>query len=157
MAATKPGSCFATDGIVTAIVSCPACGQANRVPPLGSGKKAVCGRCKAPLDAAGGVAVLTDANFRDSVAHGAFVVDFWAAWCGPCRMVSPIIDALAGERTDVRFGKLNVDENPSTAAAFGVQGIPLIVFLRDGSEAGRLVGAVPKGQIEAAITRFLGT
>ena len=72
-------------------------------------------------------------------------------------MVSPIIDALAGERTDVRFGKLNVDENPRTAAAFGVQGIPLLVFLKNGAEAGRVVGAVPKGQIEAAITRFLGS
>ena len=63
-------------------------------------------------------------------------------------------DALA---RDFVVAKMNVDENPSTAAAIGVQGIPLIVFLRDGSEAGRLVGAVPKGQIEAAMTRFLGT
>jgi len=137
------------------VVRCPACGRANRIPPLGSGKKAVCGKCKAPLDGSG-VAVLTDASFRDATASGAFVVDFWAAWCGPCRMVSPIIDALASERSDVRFGKLNVDENPRTAAAFGVQSIPLLVFFRDGTEAGRLVGAVPKGQIEAAIQRFLG-
>ena len=137
------------------VVRCPACGQANRVPPLGSGKKAVCGKCKAPLDG-NGVVVLTDASFRDAIASGAFVVDFWAAWCGPCRMVSPVIDALASERSDVRFGKLNVDENPRTAAAFGVQSIPLLVFFRDGNEAGRLVGAVPKGQIEAAIQKFLG-
>ena len=139
----------------TQVVRCPACGQANRVPPLGSGKKAVCGKCKASLDG-NGVVVLTDASFRDAIASGAFVVDFWAAWCGPCRMVSPIIDALASERSDVRFGKLNVDENRRTAAAFGVQSIPLLVFFRDGNEAGRLVGAVPKGQIEAAIQRFLG-
>jgi len=137
------------------VVRCPACGQANRVPPLGSGKKAVCGNCKAPLDG-NGVVVLTDASFRDAIASGAFVVDFWAAWCGPCRMVSPVIDALASERSDVRFAKLNVDENPRTAAAFGVQSIPLLVFFRDGNEAGRLVGAVPKGQIEAAIQKFLG-
>lgn len=102
------------------------------------------------------MAVLTDATFRAEIAQGAFVVDFWAAWCGPCRMVSPILDALASERSDVRFGKLNVDENPRTAAAFGVQSIPLLVFFRDGNEAGRVVGAVPKGQIEAAIQRFLG-
>lgn len=100
--------------------------------------------------------MLTDATFRAGIAQGASVVDFWAAWCGPCRMVSPILDALASERSDVRFGKLNVDENPRTAAAFGVQSIPLLVFFRDGNEAGRLVGAVPKGQIEAAIQRFLG-
>ena len=100
--------------------------------------------------------VLTDASFRDAIANGAFVVDFWAAWCGPCRMIAPVIDELASERSDVRFGKLNVDENPRTAAAFGVQGIPLLVFFRDGAETGRLVGAVPKGQIEAAIQRYLG-
>ena len=136
------------------IVRCPACGQANRVPALGSGKKAVCGKCGTEL--LGGVVTLTDANFRETVARGSFVVDFWAAWCGPCRMIAPIIEALASERSDVRFGKLNVDENPRTAAAFGVQGIPLLVFFSDGSEAGRVVGAVPKPKIEAAIQQYLG-
>jgi thioredoxin 1 len=117
----------------------------------------VCGKCKAPLLAADGhPTTLTDANFRETLANAKFVVDFWAAWCGPCRMVGPIIDALAHERTDVRFGKLNVDENPRTAASFGVQGIPLLVFFRNGAEAGRVVGAVPKSQIEQAIARYLG-
>ena len=140
------------------IVSCPACGQANRVPAVGSGKTAVCGKCRTPLGAAGQpVATLTDANFRETVGTAPFVVDFWAAWCGPCRMVGPVIDALAEERADVRFGTLNVDENPRTAAAFGVQSIPLLVFFRNGAEAGRVVGAVPKGQIEAAIARYLGS
>ena len=100
---------------------------------------------------------LTDDNFRTQVASGNTVVDFWAAWCGPCRQIAPVIEALAAERSDVRFGKLNVDENPRTAQAFGVQGIPLLVFFRDGNEAGRLVGAVPRGQIEAAISRYLGS
>ena len=99
---------------------------------------------------------LTDANFRTSIASGAFVVDFWAAWCGPCRMIGPVIEELAHERSDVRFGKLNVDQNPRTSAAFGVQGIPLLVFFRDGVERGRVTGAVPKGQIEHAISRYLG-
>ena len=137
------------------VVRCAACGQANRVPPLGSGKKAVCGKCGAELGSRQPV-TLTDSNFRDTTANGAFVVDFWAAWCGPCRMVGPVIDELAGERSDVRFGKLNVDENPRTAAAFGVQSIPLLVFFRDGKEAGRVVGAVPKGKIETAIQQYLG-
>jgi thioredoxin len=139
------------------VIRCPDCGQANRVPELGSGKKAVCGRCKAPLDGvAAGPVVLTDATFDQTVRGGAFVVDFWAAWCGPCRIIAPVIDALAEERTDVRWAKLNVDENPRTASRFNVQGIPLLVFMKNGVETGRVTGAVPRGQIEAAIQRYLG-
>jgi thioredoxin len=138
------------------VVRCAACGQANRVPAVGSGKTAICGRCKAPLDAHAGPIVLTDATFDEQLRGNNTVVDFWAAWCGPCRMIAPVIEALASERTDVRFAKLNVDENPRTAARFGVQGIPLLIFFRDGVEAGRVVGAVPRPQIEAAIQRYLG-
>jgi thioredoxin len=141
------------------VVRCPQCGQANRVPPVGSGKTAICGKCKAPLTASAGnnghPIVLTDATFADTIRSGSYVVDFWAAWCGPCRMIAPIIDELAAERTDVTFGKLNVDENPRTAVQFGIQGIPLLIFFRNGAEAGRVVGAVPRTQIEAAIQRYL--
>ncbi len=139
------------------VVRCASCGQANRVPILEAGKRAVCGRCKAPLLADAGHPIeLTDASFRSAIATGSYVVDFWAGWCGPCRMIAPVIEELARERNDVRFAKLNVDQNPRTASAFGVQGIPLLVFFRDGAEKGRVTGAVPKGQIEAAIARFLG-
>jgi thioredoxin 1 len=82
------------------------------------------------------------------------VVDFWAAWCGPCRIIAPILDELARERSDVTFAKLNVDENPRTATQFGVQGIPLLIFFSNGAEAGRVVGAVPKDKIEAAIQQY---
>jgi thioredoxin 2 len=139
------------------IVRCPSCGQANRVPPLESGKKAVCGKCGNELEhgADGHPIELTDHNFARSIEHGNYVVDFWAAWCGPCRMIGPIIEQLARERTDVRFAKLNVDQNPSTAAFFQVQGIPLLIFFKDGEERGRVVGAVPRQQIEAAIGQYL--
>lgn len=141
----------------TAVVRCPACGQANRVPPVGSGRKAVCGACKSDLPAEGRApVVLTDANFASDIASGAYVVDFWAAWCGPCRVIAPILDEIAAERSDLTIAKLNVDENPRTASKFGVQGIPLLIFFRDGVEKGRLVGAVPRAQIEAAISRYLG-
>ncbi|HEX6641849.1 MAG TPA: thioredoxin [Thermoanaerobaculia bacterium] len=141
------------------VIKCPACGQANRVPEVGSGQKAVCGKCKAPLpqqQSGGHPIVVTDATFASTIRSGGkYVVDFWAAWCGPCRIIAPILDELAAERTDVTFAKLNVDENPRTAAQFGVQGIPLLIFFRNGAEAGRVVGAVPRGQIETAIERYL--
>jgi thioredoxin len=139
------------------IVRCPSCGQANRVPLLGSGKTAVCGKCKTVLSGGNGghPIELSDGNFRNEIARGAFVVDFWAAWCGPCRMIAPVIEELAAERPEVRFGKLNVDENPRTATAFKVQGIPLLVFFKDGVERGRVVGAVPRQRIESAIAQYL--
>ncbi len=139
------------------VVRCPSCGQANRIPPLGSGKAAVCGKCKSPLTSGNGghPVELTDANFRSEIARGPVVVDFWAAWCGPCRMIAPVIEQLASERRDVRFGKLNVDENPRTASAFNVQGIPLLILFKDGAERGRVVGAVPRQRIESAIAQYL--
>lgn len=137
-------------------VRCPNCGQMNRVPELAGGKKAICGKCQAPLTAGGGVATLTDADFDRNVGSGAWVVDFWAAWCGPCRMIAPVIEDLAGERSDVRFGKLNVDEHPRLAAKYNARSIPLLVLFKDGVERGRVVGAVPRGHIEAAIRQYLG-
>ena len=140
------------------VTRCPSCGQLNQVPEVGAGRKTICGRCKAPLQSNDGGHPLefTDANFEAAVGDGlATVVDFWAAWCGPCRMIGPIIEQLASARHDVRFAKLNVDENPRTASAFHVQGIPLLVFFKGGLERGRLVGAVPRPQIEAAIRQYL--
>lgn len=141
-----------TDGVAR----CPACGQANKVPPNASGKTVVCGKCKSPLPAGGTPVDVTDATFSQVTGHGAAVVDFWAAWCGPCRIISPVLEQMAAEHPSITFAKLNVDENRATAAQFRVQGIPLLVFLRDGVERGRLVGAVPKSQIEAAIRQHLG-
>ena len=139
------------------VIRCPSCGQANRVPPLGSGKSAVCGKCRTPLTASDGHPVdVTDATFQSTIASGRFIVDFWAPWCGPCRQVGPVLEQIAREHAEVRVAKLNVDENPRTSAAFQVQGIPLLVFFRDGRETGRLVGAHPKSNIEAAIRQYLG-
>jgi thioredoxin len=138
------------------IVRCASCGQANSVPDLDSGKKAVCGRCKAPLEGGGQPVVLTDADFDETLRDGRpTVVDFWAAWCCPCRMIAPVLEQLAAARAEIRFGKLNVDENPRTSSTFRVQSIPLLVFFKDGKEQGRLVGAVPRSEIEAALARYL--
>jgi len=136
------------------IVRCPNCGQANRLPE--GGKKAVCGKCKTPLTGGGHPIDVTDANFAETIRSGSFVVDFWAAWCGPCRMIAPVIEELAASRSDVRFAKLNVDQNPRTASAYRAMSIPLLVLFKDGVEKGRVVGAVPRTQIEAAIRQYLG-
>jgi thioredoxin 1 len=95
------------------------------------------------------VKTLSDATFAADVAAGPIVVDFWAPWCGPCRMVGPIIDELNatyGEK--VTFGKLNVDENPETAGKYGVRSIPTIILFKDGEPAKKIIGARPKADFE---------
>ena len=101
---------------------------------------------------------VTDATFEQEVVERSrtvpVVVDLWAPWCGPCRMLSPVIDQLAREMAGrVRFAKLNVDENPQTASRFGVRGIPALLVFKAGQEVDRLVGVQPK----AAIARRLET
>ena len=97
--------------------------------------------------------LLTDANFAQETAkYPLMVVDFWAPWCGPCRMVGPIIEQLAREYSGrVVFGKLNVDENPAASGAFEVRSIPTMIVFKNGKAVDAMIGAMPKGQIEAKI------
>ncbi len=101
---------------------------------------------------------LTDSNFNEMVVkYPLLVVDFWAPWCGPCRMVSPVIEQLATELAGkVVFGKLNVDENPKVAGTFGILSIPTISIFKNGKPVDGFVGAVPKTQIQARILAQLG-
>jgi thioredoxin 1 len=96
---------------------------------------------------------LTDGSFEEAVAkYPALVVDCWAEWCGPCRMVAPIIDELAGEyQGRVVFGKLDVDENQVVAREHGIMSIPTLMFFKEGQLAGTQVGALPKAALESAI------
>lgn len=98
---------------------------------------------------------VTDAGFADFVrAHDLVVVDVWAEWCGPCRMIGPIVDQLAKEMAgQVTFGKLDADANPAVMQAFGIQGIPTLLVFRQGRLVDRLVGAMPKASLAAAIRR----
>ena len=92
-------------------------------------------------------------NFQDEVMHSEKLVllDFWASWCGPCRMVSPIVDEIAAERSDIKVCKINVDEQPELAARFGVMSIPTLVVMKNGNVINQAVGARPKAQILAML------
>ena len=95
------------------------------------------------------VLTITKNNFQEEVLHSEkpVLLDFWAAWCGPCRMVSPVVDEIAAERTDIRVGKINVDEQPELAAQFQVMSIPTLVVIKEGKITNRATGARPKSQI----------
>ncbi|HIX17524.1 MAG TPA: thioredoxin [Candidatus Gemmiger faecavium] len=96
---------------------------------------------------------ITKDNFNSEVLQSdrTVLLDFWASWCGPCRMVSPVIDEIAEERSDIFVGKINVDEQRELAAQFGVMSIPTLVVLKNGREVNRSVGAKPKSQILAML------
>lgn len=139
------------------IVSCSKCGAKNRV-AAGGLKRAVCGRCKSELKATSGTPVtVTDANFGDMVERSTIPVllDMWAAWCGPCRIIAPTISALANELAGkVLVGKMDVDANQQTASRFGVQSIPTLLIIKNGREVDRIVGVQSKEAILRRLAQF---
>lgn len=143
------------------VIKCPKCGANNRVPAakLSAGLEPVCGRCKTPLAASTHPTIVTDANFAEEVEGSPLPVllDMWAPWCGPCRMIAPVIEQLAGELAGrVKVAKLNTDENPMTGSRFNVRSIPTLLVLKDGKEIDRLVGALPKQEIVRRVESIIG-
>ena len=121
----------------------------------------ICGKCKSPLNTATATGVpvnVTDQTFeREVLSHpGPVLVDCWAPWCGPCRMVAPVLDQLAVEyKGRLKIAKLNTDENPMTSSKYAIQSIPTMLIFKNGSQINRLVGALPKHEIERHLSSVL--
>ncbi|MCW2998226.1 MAG: trxA [Solirubrobacterales bacterium] len=100
---------------------------------------------------------VTDSNFQAEVIESdqPVLVDFWAPWCGPCRIVGPVLEEIAGERSDLKIVKLNVDENQQTAAKFDVLSIPTMILFKAGAPAKKIIGAYPKKKLEAELAPVL--
>ena len=143
------------------IIQCSNCGTKNRIPKSRLQDKPICGKCQSPLIV--GVfhdspVIVKDSTFSMEVLSytGAVIVDCWAPWCGPCHMVSPILDQLASKYAGrVKIAKLNVDENPLTASQYSIRSIPTMLLFRDGKLVNSLVGALPKGEIEGHLQSIL--
>lgn len=142
------------------LLRCPACGATNRVQreKLEQRLQPVCGRCKSPLPVDAGPVTVTDATFSAEVERSPLpvLVDMWAPWCGPCRMIAPALDELAAEMAGrVRIAKLNVDENPATSARFEIRNIPALLVFKAGREVDRMLGVRPKAEIVRRLEQVL--
>jgi thioredoxin 2 len=142
---------YRQDHMTATVITCSNCGRKNRIKPSSEGvpRCAVCHHLLPWVVEADRESF--DAELAASVP---VVIDFWAPWCGPCRMISPALERLARNYAgSLKVVKLNVDDEPAIGARYGVQGIPLLVLVRNGEELDRLVGAIPEGQIEAWLKR----
>ena len=134
------------------LVSCPKCGTSNRVAreKLDRNIEPTCGRCGQALSASDGPVHVSDETFERDVRQSSLpvLVDLWAPWCAPCRMIAPTLEAVAREMSGrLRVAKVNVDENPATADRLGVQGIPTLLVFKDGREVDRIVGVLSKNAL----------
>ena len=127
------------------IVCCPTCDKLNRVPTNKLNDKPICGVCKSPLFT-GSPIELSMNNFNNHVSKSGIpvLVDFWAPWCGPCKMMTPVLKQAANQlEPNIRIVKVNTEENQNLAAKFGIQSIPTLILFKNGREIARQSGAMP--------------
>lgn len=144
----------------TIIVACSGCKTKNRVPLSRLKERPICGKCGETLllDSLGKPVTVSDATFHQEVMTSTLpvLVDCWAPWCGPCRAVGPVMDALAKKyQGRLKVAKLNLDENPGTGSRFAISSVPTMLLVKNAKVVDTLVGAMPKEQIEAAVAKIL--
>jgi thioredoxin 2 len=142
------------------ILVCNHCGAKNRVPVSRMDQGPVCGKCKAglPVDQLGRTGDVTDADFDREVMGSSLpvLVDCWAPWCGPCRAIGPVLEELAVKyRARLKIAKLNVDENSGIGSRYAIASIPTMLLVKNGRIVDKLIGALPREQLEAQIARVL--
>ncbi len=98
---------------------------------------------------------ITDATFTEETSKGLVIIDFWAEWCGPCRILSPIIEELSNEMKNIQFKKINVDENPEVANSLGITAIPTLVIYKDGHPIDKIIGLLPKDHLKKIIQKYI--
>jgi thioredoxin 2 len=136
------------------IIPCPQCGSKNRIDVPNQDQVPICGKCKNPLP---WVVAGTDISFRKELDTATPVlVDFWAEWCGPCRMTAPVLEDLARDKAgQIKIVKINVDQNPATARQYNILSIPTLILFKDGNPVETLIGATSKDALLAKLGSHL--
>ena len=143
------------------IIQCSACKTKNRVPKARLKDKPVCGKCKTPLPGMtyhSSPVMVSDATFRAEVLGypGTVLLDCWAPWCGPCKMMGPILDQVAREYAGrLKVAKINIDQNPLTSTNYNILSVPTLLFFKNGQLVGNVPGAVQKPEIDRQLARIL--
>jgi thioredoxin 2 len=141
----------------TVLLPCRSCGSTNRVRTEKLSGLPKCGKCHQPLEILNRPVTITSANFEQEVIKwpGLILVDFWADWCGPCKMIAPVLEKLSDERAGkLKIGKVDTEREPQLSARFAISSIPTLMLWKNGKKVNQIAGALPKPQLEQWIDSF---